>query len=1042
MFDYRAVNHPYPGLRPFEPWETSIFFGRDIHIDRLQDILKSRHFLTVTGPSGSGKSSLVRAGLLPALPLGAIGTGTGWRAVIMRPGDKPISSLAKELSDRYALGPELERIEASANSTPTATRSTLEAELRRGPLGLADLVGDLRQHAGDPDFNLLILVDQFEEIFTYAEAGIDQADESEAFVNLLLAASKNQNARIFVVITMRTDFLGACTRFQDLPDEINRSLYLTPRLNREQLTQAIAGPAALYKLELSKELVAEYVNASQNEPDQLPVLQHALARRWDQSLQAAPNEANEDIFQSVSNLGQALSEHADTVYQTLTDEQRLNAQWLFRAITEQRAAETGGQMVRRPRSLELIAKWCGQPWQAFLPILTAFADPKVNFLTYKGQPGEPEKAEKTVIDISHEAVMRQWIGLKNWIGSEGKAAQEYNEWRQRAVRKDSGDGSYLSGADLSRAEVWLKQGLDFAPPSAQAPAPHSAPSAEWASRYSQDNDSDKSFAQVTAFIQQSRNASLFSKRLAYSLAAFLIMACFSAAWLGYNSYQQTIQSAAKSLWLPFNAGTDLTHGDGANALGKVAKADDNVRRRFIEGILYDENIANAFSSNPALFLRASIQSDLNLREQLLEQLRKDTYKKDSKPLAHARIQALLELDASAGMRQLLHHSSTTGDFDLIRALTVEKLQSYTARLDENQAAHLVTQYVEAIGKTTDTYGLNALGSGLVALSDKLDGNQAARAVIQYVEAIGKTADPDRLRALGEGLASLPDKFDDRIVQSIAAVLPLQPFDRLTGAQQSSLAMFINAIIPRLTPSSKDQAKSRLKLVEIPFVDPEAIAKSIRRFYTAAPGEKQGVWAFLTWANGYFGMNRPDSEALTAAVLEILLLPLLILSGGGWLLQVLTGRELVALRLKNRLPNRQDRRGLGLRIQGYTVEQVKIHWGVLSADERMIEQRFLIGDLIFVLFYSGIFLYALLLACGYLSEPLPSPWLVALVCAMALADWIETAIQFQQLKRLDRKNGHLQKNWIRLASVATQIKLLSIVTAIIVLSYFTVQLVMF
>lgn len=232
MFEYREVERPYPGLRPFEPWENSIFFGRDRHIDRLQDILKSRHFLTVTGPFGSGKSSLVRAGLSPALPLGAIGTGTSWRFVIMRPGDKPISNLAKELFDLNALEPELEQIEKLTNSVPTLP--TLEAELHRGPLGLIDLINDLRRYPEDPDFNLLILVDQFEEIFTYADAGIDQADESDGFVNLLLAVSQKKDARIFAVTTLRTDFLGACTRFQDLPDKINRSLYLTPRLNRQQ----------------------------------------------------------------------------------------------------------------------------------------------------------------------------------------------------------------------------------------------------------------------------------------------------------------------------------------------------------------------------------------------------------------------------------------------------------------------------------------------------------------------------------------------------------------------------------------------------------------------------------------------------------------------------------------------------------------------------------------------------------------------------------------------------------------------------------------
>jgi energy-coupling factor transporter ATP-binding protein EcfA2 len=335
MFDYREVERPYPGLIPFEPWEFGIFFGRDHHIDRLQDILKSQHFLTVTGPSGSGKSSLVRAGLLPSLPLGALGTGSDWRAAIMRPGDKPLSSLAKALCDKHALGPELEKVESNPGSAESSITSIIEAEFRRGPLGLVDLVDGLRKQAKEPDFNLLILADQFEEIFTYAESGVCQADESDAFVNLLLEASRNRESRIFVVITMRTDFLGACTRFQALPEAINRSLYLTPRLNREQLSEAIAAPTKLFGLELDAELVAEYVNAGHNDPDQLPVLQHALARRWDQFKEKGPELLDEgtspsgakENFQTVGDLGKALLDHADEVYKSLADDdQRLNAQ--------------------------------------------------------------------------------------------------------------------------------------------------------------------------------------------------------------------------------------------------------------------------------------------------------------------------------------------------------------------------------------------------------------------------------------------------------------------------------------------------------------------------------------------------------------------------------------------------------------------------------------------------------------------------------------------------------------------------------------------
>ena len=179
LFELHDIPYPYPGLRPFEAWETEIFFGREAHTERLLEILRARRFLAVIGPSGSGKSSLVRAGLLPQLPRGRLGTGTRWRVAIMRPGNEPIRRLARALLQRDGLGPSLfeeSRLPASRDAQ-TLEVSLLEAELRRGPLGLVDtaaaasreemLRGGLRASDG---FNLLLLVDQFEELFTYLEA--------------------------------------------------------------------------------------------------------------------------------------------------------------------------------------------------------------------------------------------------------------------------------------------------------------------------------------------------------------------------------------------------------------------------------------------------------------------------------------------------------------------------------------------------------------------------------------------------------------------------------------------------------------------------------------------------------------------------------------------------------------------------------------------------------------------------------------------------------------------------------------------------------
>lgn len=184
---------PYPGLRAFTRDEADLFFGRDRCADAMVDILARQRFLSVLGSSGSGKSSLVRTGLLEALALGFhVKAGPDWRTIEARPGDRPITALAERL---------LESFEGSPPSTEAV--SLLRAFLLRGPRSLAEwLAGRARPERE----NILILVDQFEELFRYG--GYAARDEAEAFSALLLESTEAV-PRLAVAITMRSEFVGA-----------------------------------------------------------------------------------------------------------------------------------------------------------------------------------------------------------------------------------------------------------------------------------------------------------------------------------------------------------------------------------------------------------------------------------------------------------------------------------------------------------------------------------------------------------------------------------------------------------------------------------------------------------------------------------------------------------------------------------------------------------------------------------------------------------------------------------------------------------------
>ncbi len=324
----------------------------------------------------------------------------------------------------------------------------------------------MRATAAVEQWNLLVLVDQFEELFRYRQAGSAEADEAEAFVNLLLASRAPTASRLHVTLTMRTDFLGHCVRFLELPEVINRAQYLTPRLSRSELESAIRKPARLFGGEVTPELTNELINSLAQDLDQLPVLQHLLARMWD--LRSTPRgpapQLDGRALTSVGGIASALSIHADEVFASLSSGEQSAAMLLFRSITVREGAGETARRLRRPQALGEIAKAVGCPWQTLVPIIQAFAQEGVNFLTH-GEPFTPD----AVVDISHEALILQWGHLRRWVDEEAESASQYRRWAERSLAMAEGD--LLTGKELSRAVRWAQGTVEW------------RPTKEWAERY-------------------------------------------------------------------------------------------------------------------------------------------------------------------------------------------------------------------------------------------------------------------------------------------------------------------------------------------------------------------------------------------------------------------------------------------------------------------------------------------------------------------------------------------------------------------------------
>ena len=298
-----GVEQPYPGLRPFELKDAFLFFGRQQHTQELLDRLSGNRFLAVVGGSGSGKSSLVRAGLLPALYRGyLLGTTSRWRVAVMRPGSAPIDEMAAALTAKGVL---------------SADRADLRARLASSTLGFVSAVRAADLAAGE---SLLLVVDQFEELFRFASesCSTDNSGEALLFVTSLLDAVDQFEVPIYVVLTMRTDFLGDCTLFPGLPEALNRSQYLVPRLSREQRREAVEMPIDLAGAEITPRVVQQILNDMGDDSDQLPVMQHTLARMYELwKRRGTDGPLDLEDYESAGSLASALNDHAQSIYDGL-----------------------------------------------------------------------------------------------------------------------------------------------------------------------------------------------------------------------------------------------------------------------------------------------------------------------------------------------------------------------------------------------------------------------------------------------------------------------------------------------------------------------------------------------------------------------------------------------------------------------------------------------------------------------------------------------------------------------------------------------------
>lgn len=419
---------PYRGLEHFREQDADRFFGREPDVQRLVGMLGRHRFVAVVGSSGSGKSSLVRAGLLPTLARGGLPDADTWAYATLVPGDDPLQSLSGALADVW----------------PIVDRRLLADRLRVEASALDETVARLLAGASTGR-RLLLVVDQFEELFSLTR----DAGAREAFIDALLDAARSPAGRILIVLTMRADFVARAAEHVRLAEALTTSQFVLGPLDPDGVERAIEGPLRRVGARFEDGLVARILTDVVGEPGALPLLQHALLELW--TRRTDDGVLTRQAYEEIGGVAGALARRAETTYAGFDHDHRTLARRVLLRLTE--PGEGTDDTRRRATMTELSG--IGDPDEVE-EVVRALADARL--LT----TGVDHDGVRT-IEVAHEALIRGWPRLAGWIDDDREGLRLHRrltvasrDW-DRAERDED---LLWRGGRLATAVPWAEQHLD------------------------------------------------------------------------------------------------------------------------------------------------------------------------------------------------------------------------------------------------------------------------------------------------------------------------------------------------------------------------------------------------------------------------------------------------------------------------------------------------------------------------------------------------------------------------------------------------------
>ena len=424
---------PYQGLSAFQEEHAEFFFGREAFIEDvvrddgsvrqgLVNAVKTKPLVAVVGASGSGKSSLVFAGLLPQLAQGA-----DWLICKLRPGypdKRSFHNLAAALLSLRATEP---------NADSLVLLNQRAEALREGTVTLQDVVAEMLRQTPTTRC-LLLVIDQFEELFTLCAE-----EERQPLLDVLLAGVKDVPG-LKIVLTLRADFCGQAYAYRPLADALHQADLKLGPMNREELRSAIAQPAAKVGVQLEAGLVDRILDDVGQEPGNLPLLEFALTQLWAKQRQG---QLTHEAYLEIGGVARALANHAEDIYERLSEEQQKQAQRIFLQLVQSRK---GVGDTRRVATRTEVGNW---------HLVTFLAGEEARLVV----TGRNDQNEETV-EVVHEALIRQWLRLRLWINEDEKKLKQKAEIEAGAdkwVMEKKISGHLLHGLPLVNAQAFRKE---------------------------------------------------------------------------------------------------------------------------------------------------------------------------------------------------------------------------------------------------------------------------------------------------------------------------------------------------------------------------------------------------------------------------------------------------------------------------------------------------------------------------------------------------------------------------------------------------------